>query len=113
MAFVVRIDLRMGKGKIAAQVAHAAIGAVRSAQEKESEYLSPWLDGSAVKVVLKEDSEVALDTFAKQAENMGLTTFRMIDEGRTQVPEDSFTVLAIGPAPAEKIDVIVGHLKLM
>ena len=50
---VVRTDLNMGRGKIAAQCAHAAIQAMFKTEEKFPEYVDAWLDSGMSKVVLK------------------------------------------------------------
>lgn len=43
----------------------------------------------------------------------GLPCYLVRDQGRTQIPAGSQTVLAIGPAPKSKINEITGHLKLL
>ena len=48
----------------------------------------------------------------KQAEEIGLAAVIIYDAGKTQVESGSATVLGIGPAPADIIDKITGHLKL-
>lgn len=51
MVLVVRTDLGMGKGKIAAQVAHAAVAAVL--QGPHGAVFGDWLRAGQPKVVLK------------------------------------------------------------
>jgi peptidyl-tRNA hydrolase, PTH2 family len=50
----------MGKGKIAAQCAHAAVECYRHAAEQKNPFLNTWLHQGQRKIVLKEHSESAL-----------------------------------------------------
>ena len=56
MVLVVRTDLGMQKGKIAAQCGHATLGAYKKAMKSESPYLEPWEMRGQAKVALKVDS---------------------------------------------------------
>ena len=49
----------------------------------------------------------------KHADKKGLTSYLVVDAGRTQIPTSSVTVLAIGPDEDEIIDEVTGHLKLL
>ena len=42
MVIVVRMDLKMGKGKVAAQCCHAAVHCVQIAQEEAPEMIEAW-----------------------------------------------------------------------
>lgn len=112
MILVVRNDLKMGKGKVAAQCSHAAVSAYKQIQRKNPELLKQWEYCGQPKVVVKapdEDTLVALLTHAKM---LGLTVSLIQDAGRTQIAPGSQTVLGIGPGPADLIDKVTGHLKL-
>ncbi|XP_060817584.1 peptidyl-tRNA hydrolase 2, mitochondrial-like [Bombus pascuorum] len=111
LVLVIRTDLKMGKGKIAAQCAHAAIAAYKAAT-KYPEYLRTWEKCGQTKITVKVDSENALKEIAKQARAEGLLANIIQDAGQTQVKPGSKTVCAIGPGPAEVIDNVTGHLKL-
>lgn len=52
---VVRNDLGMGKGKIAAQCAHAAVGCVEKAYKKDSPFLNNWMRQGQPKIVVCKD----------------------------------------------------------
>ena len=62
--------------------------------------------------ILSEGGEEGLKILKKQAEEIGLAAVIIYDAGKTQVESGSATVLGIGPAPADIIDKITGHLKL-
>src|ERR1700733_14894302 len=48
---VVRADLKMGKGKIAAQVAHAPLEAVDTSRRRYPDWYESWRDQGQAKVV--------------------------------------------------------------
>jgi PTH2 family peptidyl-tRNA hydrolase len=120
---VVRKDLNMRKGKIAAQVAHASMRFLTDNNEAERGdeiivKLSPaeamWLTGSFTKVVVSVDSEDALQDLIFSAEMSGIEVHPIIDSGKTEfdgVP--TLTCAAFGPCEADVLDKITGNLKLM
>lgn len=121
---VVRKDLNMRKGKIAAQVAHAAMKFLVDNNEADrgdeiTVKLTPeeaqWLlSGSFTKVVVGVDSEDALRDLVFQAELADIEVHPIIDAGRTEfngVP--TLTCAAFGPCTAEELDKITGNLKLI
>ncbi len=112
-AIVVRSDLKMGKGKVAAQVAHASLSAAEDTQRKRPSWYDGWKDGGQAKIVLKVDSEGALRELLKKAKSSGLPVSLVEDRGLTQVEPGTVTCLAVGPAPDSEIDSITGKLKLL
>lgn len=113
LVLVVRTDLGMGKGKIAAQCCHAAVGAFEKAMHKDPEALKIWQYTGQAKVALKTDSVDEIKQISDNAKKMGLITSLVRDAGRTQIAPNSITVLGIGPAPKDVIDKVTGHLKLL
>ncbi|EDK31325.1 peptidyl-tRNA hydrolase (macronuclear) [Tetrahymena thermophila SB210] len=118
MVFLVRMDLKMGTGKIAAQTGHAVLGAYQQLEERADEreveqILDNWEECGCPKIVLKVDSKDQLLELEKKAVDAGLNTYVVCDAGKTQVEPGSITVCAIGPARADIIDSITGHLKLL
>ncbi|XP_018301236.1 peptidyl-tRNA hydrolase 2, mitochondrial isoform X2 [Mycetomoellerius zeteki] len=111
LILVIRTDLKMGKGKVAAQCSHAAVAAYKVAR-KHPKILRAWEESGQAKITLKVDSEVALTEIAKQAKDAGLLLTIVQDAGHTQIPAGSKTVCAIGPGPAKLVDQVTGHLKL-
>ncbi|MEM0075049.1 MAG: peptidyl-tRNA hydrolase Pth2 [Conexivisphaerales archaeon] len=110
---VVRSDIKMGKGKVAAQVAHASVDAVLKTKEKNPEWLSNWIDEGQVKIVVKADTEQDLVKLKMQAESLGIQASLIVDRGLTQVEPNTVTTLGIGPAPAALVDKLTGKLKLL
>lgn len=113
MVLVVRTDLNMSKGKIAAQCSHAAVGAFEKAQRKDPVSLQIWQNDGQAKVAVKTDSLEEMKEIADSATKLGLITSMIRDAGRTQIAPNSITVLGVGPAPKEVIDQLTGHLKLL
>jgi peptidyl-tRNA hydrolase, PTH2 family len=124
---VVRKDLNMRKGKLAAQVAHAAtlmllenISSSRPYQHDEivcvcltsAEF--EWLNQSYPKIVVGVDSEQELEVSIMKATEAGVKVYRVIDEGRTEFHgKSTLTCAAFGPDEAEKLDAITGGMSLL
>ena len=111
LTLVVRADLGMGRGKIAAQAAHAAVAAVLAALGTAD--FRAWLGDGQPKVVLKALSEDDLFAIAERAIDAGLPVQVIHDAGRTQVAEGTPTCCAIGPAEDNRIDGVTGALSLL
>ena len=110
MVCLVRADLNMSKGKIAAQVGHAVLGAYRVSLRLPlpGEWVRAWLFRAQAKIALKVDTEVEMDAIISAARAAGLPTCTIEDAGRTEVEPGTRTVTAIGPAPKALIDAITG-----
>lgn len=111
-AIIIRTDLRMGKGKIAAQASHASLSAAFKTLKKKEKKFNEWF-ASMAKIVLKVDSERELMKYAERAGRAGIMTSIIRDAGRTQIPAGTITALGIGPDEETKIDKIVKDLKLL
>jgi PTH2 family peptidyl-tRNA hydrolase len=109
-AIVVRKDLDIGKGKLAAQVAHASLGAVRIAKK---DIANAWEEEGAKKVVLKAENLRMLNTLHKGAREMKLPCYFVRDAGLTQLDPGTVTCLGIGPAEEKDIDKVTKGLKLL
>lgn len=111
---MVRSDLGMGKGKVAAQVAHAALDAADMAKRKHPDWYESWREQGQAKVVVKTDGgEQALEELQRQARSLGLPVSLIQDRGLTQVEPGTATCLGIGPGPSGEIDKVTGKLKLL
>jgi PTH2 family peptidyl-tRNA hydrolase len=110
---VVRKDLGMGCGKIAAQVAHAAVMAVDRAKSRHPQWFESWAVGGQAKVVVKVQSLSELMQVRKDAERMELPVVQIEDRGLTQIPAGTITCIWIGPAPENLVDKVTSKLKLL
>ncbi|KAF3429159.1 hypothetical protein E2986_12030 [Frieseomelitta varia] len=96
MVLVVRSDITMGKGKTAAQCAHAAVECYRqiSANKKYQEIYESWLVQGQPKIVLRISNEEKLMLLASNARKAG----------RTELTPGTTSTLGIGPGPKHLID---------
>ena len=121
---VVRKDLNMRKGKIAAQASHASMGAILNYGSRmyegtltltiEKLAVKEWLEGRFTKVCVSVDSEEELLAIYQLAISNGVNVKLITDAGLTEfngVPTK--TCLALGPDYPENLDPITGHLKLL
>jgi len=111
-AIIVRADLGMGKGKIAAQASHASLEALEKAEKKEPRWAEEWRASGQAKVVLKVGSKTELLALFESAKKL-LPCALIQDAGRTQVESGEITCIAIGPAPDSEIDRFTSSLKLL
>lgn len=134
MMIVMRRDLKMRKGKIAAQAGHACVDAVLMALHREGRLqdfemtadgfclketdkpvtpLSDWFLYGCAKVCVYVDSEEDLLTIAQKAREKGMIAAVITDAGMTEfhgVPTK--TCLALEPLPSELVDELTGDLPL-
>ena len=110
---MVRVDLKMGKGKLAAQAAHASLAAAEEAMNKRDEWYAEWKAAGQRKVVLKVQSEEELQELYRKAKGARLPAALVHDRGLTQLEPGTVTCVGIGPGPDEGIDSLTGKLKLL
>ena len=134
MMIVMRKDLKMRKGKIAAQAGHACVEAVLMALKKENRLndiekssdgveltldkktntpLSEWFHYGCAKVCVYVDSEAELLDIARKATERGILSAMITDAGMTEfhgIPTK--TCLALEPLPCDIADELTGHLNL-
>tara|TARA_B100000315_G_scaffold252344_1_gene288945 strand:+ start:14090 stop:14449 length:360 start_codon:yes stop_codon:yes gene_type:complete len=110
---VVRSDLAMGKGKLSAQVAHAAVLAAEKTRKTRKSVYKEWTSTGQAKVVVKVNSLDSLMNIQLLAETGGLVTAIIEDMGLTQLPPETVTCVGIGPDYSSNIDKITSSLKLL
>jgi len=118
MTLIVRQDLKMGKGKAAAQCAHATLALYKKITNEQSDAYNPemvnrWEYGNGqAKITLQVPNQEEMDVLFAQAISLGVNAYIVHDAGRTQIAAGSATVLGLGPAPKAVLDQITGSLKL-
>lgn len=85
LVLCVRTDLKMQKGKIAAQVGHATLGAYKGALRRNSAALRHWERNAQPKIALQISSRAEARRLEQEARRRGLVTFMVHDAGRTQI----------------------------
>lgn len=113
LVVAVRSDLELSRGKLAVQVAHAAVMAALDAKARHRKAFSDWYDEGQKKVVVKAADLQELHLLQNKARSLGLTTALVEDAGLTELPPGTVTCLAVGPGPNEVVDQVTGHLKLV
>jgi len=118
---IIRKDLNMRKGKIAAQAAHASMGALLGQCRREGdnlilaldERIKPWIDGPFKKICVYVNSEQELLDVYNKAKEAGLICCLIQDSGLTEFNGiKTHTTVAVGPDQSEKVDLITSSLPL-
>ncbi len=113
MVIVTREDLKLSFGKLAAQVAHAAVVCALIAKKNKPKWFNKWQNEGGKKVIVKVENLNDFFNIKEGAERLGIISNIIEDAGHTEVPPGTKTVLGIGPAPNNLIDKITGDLPLM
>ncbi|TLX85478.1 MAG: peptidyl-tRNA hydrolase [Thaumarchaeota archaeon] len=110
---VVRKDLRMGVGKIAAQVGHACVLGAEKVRKSRRGWYDEWERSGQEKVVVKVSSLSELEEIKKHVISLDLPWSVVTDAGHTQIEPGTITCMSVGPAPEEIIDKVTKNLKLL
>lgn len=110
LVILVRQDLKLPKGKLAAQAAHAAVEATLKSNKLN---VAKWRNEGQKKIVLKVKDEKELIIFMQAAKDVGLKTALITDAGKTCIAPGTKTCLGIGPDTEDNIDEITGKLPMM
>ena len=112
MVLCVNTELGMGKGKIAAQCGHAAVGCYKVASIQCPAGVKAWERTGCAKIAVKTPA-AEMEALLLKALERDMPVYLVEDAGRTQIAAGSQTVLGIGPAPVYTFEGITSHLKLM
>ncbi len=107
---VMRSDLNMSRGKLAAQACHASLGSFKKTEDSK---LRKWEEEGEKKVVVKVNELSTLYEIYEIAKKSGTATYLVKDAGHTELASSTVTCLGIGPDEDEKIDKLTGDLKLL
>lgn len=110
---IVRADLQMGKGKLAAQCSHASLAAYTKTLRLHPEIAKEWSREGSKKVVLKVNSEKELLEYYELAEREGIPADLVRDAGHTQLEPGTITCFGAGPWDEKELDKLFGKLKLL
>ena len=107
---IIRQDLKLSRGKLAVQVAHAAVSA---SEHADASARRAWKDGGQKKIVLQVKTLSEMYELKMDAEAAGLPASLITDAGLTEIPPGTVTALGIGPALSERLDGVTGELQLV
>ncbi|AIZ56160.1 peptidyl-tRNA hydrolase [Candidatus Methanoplasma termitum] len=113
LVVLVREDLKMTRGKIAAQTGHAVVNCLLSVMKKDSKSFERWTLNNQPIIVLRVNSEKELFEFKAILDAQSINNSVVCDAGRTEVEPGTITCMGIGPAAASVIDKITGELKML
>ena len=113
MVIVVRADLKLSKGKTAAQAAHAAVNCAFASKKKDPRTFDKWFAEGQKKVVLKVQDLKELYEIKAMADASGLVNSLITDAGRTEIEPGTVTCLGIGPSTDSMLDKITGDLSML
>lgn len=123
---VIRKDLNMSPGKLAAQVSHASLGCITNLMKKEicedsidyilnvsnNKALEEWISGRFTKVILYVKSEQALLNLKEKADQNNIINCLIKDAGFTEFDKPTYTCLGLGPDYPINLDKITKKLQL-
>ena len=112
-AIIIRADIEMGKGKTAAQAAHASLMSYFEVEKKDRKIADEWLRTGERKIVLKANDETELKRLFEAFKYKGVPCALVSDAGLTQLPPGTVTALGVGPWTKEEIDKFTSALKLL
>ncbi|MCQ2086189.1 MAG: peptidyl-tRNA hydrolase Pth2 [archaeon] len=113
IVIVVRTDLKMSPGKIAAQVAHAAVSCAIVSEKKHFREFNTWYSEGQKKVVLRVNSLEELYKIKSEADINAINNCLIADSGRTEIIPGSITCIGLGPSTDSILDKITGDLSLL
>lgn len=108
--FLVRKDLKMGRGKEAAQCGHAILGLFHNISHGDHKVCSYYYDVNFPKLFFYVENEEQMDDYRAMALGNNLCACKIRDAGRTQIAAGSATVLGIGPVPKSEVSSLFGSL---
>ncbi|KAF9785963.1 peptidyl-tRNA hydrolase PTH2-domain-containing protein [Thelephora terrestris] len=113
MVLVVRNDLKMTDGKVAAQCGHATVACYKALERKNPNLLRHWERTGQAKIALRGSSEDQLLELEAIAKSLNLCARVIRDAEVTGGAQGTVTVLGIGPAPVTLVNGVTGKLRLL
>lgn len=95
MYIIANKGLGMSPGKLAAQVAHAAVESYVGTGIHNPDLADKWLEESQTKIVLEAKSEEHLEWLAQAIVARDIECTMIFDQGRTEIPSNSLTAVGI------------------
>jgi PTH2 family peptidyl-tRNA hydrolase len=108
---IVRTDLNMRKGKVAAQVAHASTMILYN--HFGSDKITKWLEDNYKKIVVGCRDEQELFKIKDLCNQNNIPNFLVQDLGLTEFSNKTYTCIGVGPDQDKIIDSICKDYKLI
>jgi PTH2 family peptidyl-tRNA hydrolase len=113
MILVTRKDLKLSRGKLAAQCGHAAVECALKAKRECPKKLENWRQNGARKIVVEAPSLDSLKRLFGEAQAAGIVSYMVRDAGHTEIPSGTVTVVGLGPGSRREIDQLTGGFSLV
>ena len=111
---IVRSDLNMSSGKMAAQAGHGFLDVFIKAQEMRPETIPLYKTNHGIKVCLKAKNLYQLERAKAELEEAGIPVALITDLGYTQFEgQPTITVLGVGPAKRNEVNHILKRFQLL
>ncbi|MFH1285220.1 MAG: peptidyl-tRNA hydrolase Pth2 [Candidatus Micrarchaeota archaeon] len=108
---VVRDDLKIGKGKLCAHVAHASLAGYKLVKKKKESVVEEWEDAGEKKIVVRvKDEKELLELFEQAKKEVPCALIK--DAGLTQIAPGTITCVVLGPWDEKLVDKYSGKLRL-
>jgi len=119
---IVRTNLGMSAGKVAAQSCHASMKVffdkmvvLPTDKSERTLYLTDeevqWVDGMFTKIVKKVKNEGQLMKAYNKANELGLNVSLIKDAGKTELDGENYTAIAVGPNYVDECEPVVKKLR--
>ncbi|MFQ5884352.1 MAG: peptidyl-tRNA hydrolase Pth2 [Thermoplasmata archaeon] len=112
LVVAVREDLKLSSGKMAAQVAHAAVTCAIECRKSNKRWFQRWMKEGQKKVVVRARNLRELGDLKRKSRGLRIPVALIEDAGLTELSPGTATCLGIGPAPNSRIDQVTGCLEL-
>ncbi len=106
----VRADIKISRGKLAVQAAHASVSAIGKVDKR---VLKAWEKEGQKKIVVKAKDLDELIALKERCEKLKIPCSLISDAGLTELPSGTITALGIGPCEEERADKVTGSLPLL
>lgn len=103
MYYLINSDLKMTKGKICAQIGHATVDLCVKLIILKNKDFKMWINNGQTKITLKSNLKEMEYLYNKYKNSCNYKCIQVIDAGKTQIEENSFTILAFQPCIKEDI----------
>jgi len=113
MVLVTRKDLKLSRGKLAAQCSHAAVECALKASRECPKQLESWRENGARKIVVEAPNLDALKRLFGAAQADDIVCYMVRDAGHTEIPAGTVTVVGLGPGSRDSIDALTGSFGLV
>ncbi len=105
-------ELKLTKGKMAAQASHASLSAYKMAKAKHPHHVSLWEEEGEKKVIVYVEKTADLfELFHRIPDD--IPKVMITDAGKTHLDPGTVTCLGIGPYYEDELDKYTGNLKLV